>query len=296
MSLQPQASYAIPEETKRVAQAAFPKGNIYMQMYEELGVLYTDAMFAPLFPARGQPAESPARLALVLIMQFAENLTDRQAADAVRSRIDWKYALGLELTDPGFDFSVLSEFRDRLLAGDASHLLFEAMLTRFREKGLFKGRGKQRTDSTHVLAAIRSLNWLEMVGRTLQHALNMLAQHAPDWVRAHIPAEWFARYRQQIEEYRLPRLQSERQKRAEAIGNDGWQLLDHLEQDEELAAVRELPAFLTLREVWGQQYVLLETHVRWRPNDQLPPSMLRLAAACPSSTSLTPTMDRPKCS
>ena len=90
MSLQLRSSYTVPQETVRVARAAFPKGNIYMQMYEELGALYSDEMFAGLFPPRGQPAESPARLAVVLIMQFAENLTDRQAADAVRSRIDWK--------------------------------------------------------------------------------------------------------------------------------------------------------------------------------------------------------------
>src|SRR5438477_3991682 len=108
MTLHPQPSAVIPEETARVACAAFPKGNVYMRMRDKLGSIYDDQTFAPLFPACGQPAESPWRLALILIMQFAENLSDRQAADAVRSRIDWKYALGLELTDPGFDFSVLS--------------------------------------------------------------------------------------------------------------------------------------------------------------------------------------------
>jgi len=138
-----------------VARAAFPKGNIYMQRHKELGALYTDEMFTELFSTRGQPAESPARLALVLVMQFAENLTDRQAADAVRSRIDWKYALGLDLTDSGFDYSILSEFRQRLLSKGDEHQLFEAMLTRFKQKGLLKMRGKQRTDSTHILAAVR---------------------------------------------------------------------------------------------------------------------------------------------
>ncbi len=104
MSLHPQVVYLVPEATARVARAAFPKGNVYMQMYDELGLIYENHQFATLFPRRGQPAEDPARLALILVMQFAENLTDRQAADAVRGRIDWKYALGLDLTDPGFDF------------------------------------------------------------------------------------------------------------------------------------------------------------------------------------------------
>ena len=177
-------------------------------------------MFAELFPQRGQPVQSPGRLALVLVMQFAENLTDRQAADAVRSRIDWKYALGLSLTDPGFDHSILSEFRERLLTGGVEHQVFEVMLTRFNEKGLLKGRGKQRTDSTYILAAVRSLNRLELVGRPLQHAFNAVAQAAPAWVQAHIPAEWFDRYSRQLDDYRLPKSAADRQAFALTIGND----------------------------------------------------------------------------
>lgn len=117
MSLKSQTIEPIPEETTRIAKSAFPKGNTMMKIRDELGILYEDEQFTHLFPLRGQPALAPWRLALVTIMQYAENLTDRQAADAVRARIDWKYALGLQLIDPGFDFSVLSEFRSRLLAG-----------------------------------------------------------------------------------------------------------------------------------------------------------------------------------
>src|SRR5579871_4496298 len=138
MSLHPADESIIPADTVRVAQAAFPKPSVYMRMRDVLGPIYTDEAFADLFPRRGQPAESPARLALVTIMQFAEGLTDRQAADAVRSRIDWKYALGLELTDAGFDASVLSEFRDRLLTGDPTQLLFERMLEVVRAHKLLK--------------------------------------------------------------------------------------------------------------------------------------------------------------
>src|SRR5213075_628877 len=116
--------------------------------------------------------ETPWRLALVLVLQFAEGLSDRQAADAVRGRIDWKYALALDLTDPGFDASVLSEFRSRLVAGQAEMGLFETLLAHLRALGLVKPRGRQRTDSPHVLAAIHVLNRLECVGETLRHALN----------------------------------------------------------------------------------------------------------------------------
>ena len=142
MSLHPQPLGPVPEETARVARAAFPKGNLYMRMRDELGRLYEDEAFAALFPRRGQPAAAPWRLALVSVMQFAEGLSDRQAADAVRSRLDWKYALGLALTDPGFDGSVLSEFRTRLVAGRAEYQLLDAMLARFQAGGLLKARGR----------------------------------------------------------------------------------------------------------------------------------------------------------
>jgi transposase len=142
---------------------------------------------------RGQPTESPGRLALVAVLQFAENLSDRQAADAVRGRIDWKYLLGLDLRDPGFDFSILSEFRDRLLLGGLEQRLLDDLLERFRARGLLKERGKQRSDSTHIQAAARNLNRLECVGETMRHTLNSLADLAPQWVQARVPQEWYDR-------------------------------------------------------------------------------------------------------
>src|SRR5205085_8661794 len=137
------------------------KGNTYLRMHDELGRLYADRDFAALFPVRGQPALAPAQLALVTLMQFAEGLSDRQAADGVRARIDWKYALCLPLEDEGFDASVLSEFRARLIAGGAERRLFETLLEHLKDHALVKPRGRQRTDSTHVLAAIQVLSRLE---------------------------------------------------------------------------------------------------------------------------------------
>jgi transposase len=148
-----------------------------------IGAIYSDHDFAALFPVRGQPAASPWRLALVCVLQFMEGLSDRQAAEAVRGRIDWKYALGLELTDPGFDFSVLSEFRDRVLAGGAEHLLLEALLRLCVTRGWVRERGAQRTDSTQILAAVRTLNRIETVGETLRMALNAVAAAAPGWLQ-----------------------------------------------------------------------------------------------------------------
>jgi transposase len=161
MSLRPNGFTEIPGETARVAKAAFPKGCLAMRVRDALGALFTDEQFAELFAARGRPAWSPARLALVLVLQFVEGLTDRQAADAVRGRLDWKYALGLELTDPGFDASVLTEFRARLLADGQAGRLLELLLDRLREQGLLRAGGRQRTDATHVHMAVRDLHRLQ---------------------------------------------------------------------------------------------------------------------------------------
>ena len=244
-----------------------------MRLRDTLGSIYTDDAFAALFPTRGQPAEAPWRLALVTVMQFTEGLPDRQAADAVRGRIDWKYALGLALDDPGFDASVLSEFRTRLVAGGAEELLLDTLLARFREQGLLKARGRQRTDSTHVLAAIRVLNRLECVGETLRHALNALATVAPAGLRAWVPAVWFDRYGRPFADYRLPPGRAERYALAEGMGADGFRLLTAVYDPGAPAWLREVAAVQTLRRIWVQQFYAPVDGgaVRWRSADDLPP-------------------------
>ena len=226
MTLQPQNEFAIPEETTRVARAAYPKGNLYMNMRDALGTMYQDQSFAHLSPQNGRPVEAPWRLAFITIVQFIEDLPDRQAAEAVRGRIDLKYALGLELTDPGFDFTLLSDFRKRLVQGGAEHLLLDALLALFQEHGWLKERGRQRTDSTHVLAKVRAINRLLCVGEAMRFALNSLAIVAGDWLLALSPEEWVYRYGHRIEEARLPPSRSERQALAELIGRDGATLLE----------------------------------------------------------------------
>jgi transposase len=173
MTLHARYLFPLPEETARVARAAFPEGNVYLTMRDQLKLRYQDSDFALLFQShRGHPAESPGRLALVTVMQYAEGLTDEQAAEAVRSRIDWKYALGLTLTDPGFHYSILSDFRQRLISGSAERQLLDDMLQQFQAQQMLKVHGQQQTDSTRVLAAVRELNRLARMGETLRQALN----------------------------------------------------------------------------------------------------------------------------
>lgn len=265
MSLQPQSGYSVPEATAHVARAAFPKGNLYLRIADTFGTIYTDGQFTALFAVQGQPALSPMRLALITILQFAEGLSDRQAADAVRSRIDWKYLLCLELTDPGFDASVLSEFRARLIAHNLETLLFDTLLDRCRDAGFVKARGQQRTDSTHVLAAVRTLNRLERVGETFRAALNSLAIVAPDWLGLRTPPDWYERYGAPIDNYKLPKTDSERAGLAATIGAHGRTLLGWLDEPSAPEYLRAVPAIQMLRRVWQEQYTDPPEPIAWRP-------------------------------
>ena len=276
MSLDAKRTYVVPVQTAHVARAIFPKGNPVMRLFDDLHMIVEDRDFADLFPARGQPAEAPVRLALATLLQFMEGLTDRQAADAVRTRIDWKYLLCLELTDVGFDHTVLSEFRTRLLAHGAEGRLFDAVLDVARGRGLLKAGGRQRSDSTHVLGAMRTMSRLEVVGETLRHALNVLATTAPDWLRAQTTPAWVDRYGLRASEFRWPKSEPGRRAWAVQTGIDGLALLAVAGADDAPRAVRDVPALEILRRVWVQNFLMEHgpdgPSVGWRTNDQAPPS------------------------
>ena len=259
----------IPESTIEVALAAFPKGNPCLTLRDELGTIFEDNDFADLYPSQGQPTVSPWRLALITIMQFSENLSDRQAAEAVRSRIDWKYLLGLELTDPGFDFSVLSEFRSRLLANEAEVRLLEKLLEVCHSQELVKSRGKQRTDSTSVLASIRVMNRLEQVGETVRAALNELATVAPAWLQQIAPTEWYKRYGRRVEADRLPKSESGRTVYGQTVGEDGFLLMDLVKGTEAPVGLDELPTIEALSLVWERHYERKDGKVRFKSNREL---------------------------
>ncbi len=273
----------VPETTAKVARAAFPEGCLAIRLRDALGPVFTDTDFADLFPARGKPGLSPAMLTMVLLLQYSEDLSDRQTAQAVAARIDWKYALGLELTDTGFDHSVLSEFRDRLVEHGAGQRILDRVLAAAREQRLLKARGRARTDATHVLAAIREVNRLELVGETLRAALNELAQVAPDWLAEHADPEWFDRYGRPVENYRLPKAEAERQAWATQVGADGarlWQLVSGPDAPPGLVT---LPQVQLLRRVWIQEYQITGTPdggqivVMRDPKDR-PPAALRVVS------------------
>lgn len=281
MSMQPKPWPEVPAETARIARRAFRKGSLPIRIRDELGCWCADEQFAEGYPVRGAPGISPAQLAVVTVLQFTENLTDRQAADAVRGRLDWKYCLGLTLEDEGFNFSVLSEFRARLVAAGQEMVIFEALLARLIERGHLGAGGRQRTDATHVLAAIAALNRLELAGQTLRAALEALAAAAPDWLTTVIGPSWTERYGARISSWRLPASEPKRADLAVLYGRDGYRLLEAIADPRAPEWLRRLPAVDALRRIWIQQYYrVLDEHgeqvIRRETDHGLPPGRLTL--------------------
>ena len=253
--MQPQPWPEVPAETARVAMGAFRKGGSRaIRIRDELGGWYEDADFAAAYPVRGKPGISPAQLAVVTVLQFTENLTDRQAADEVRGRVDWKYCLGLELDDEGFDASVLAGFRERLVDNGAERVIFDRLLDLAKKRGLVRAGGRQRTDSTHVLGRIRDLNRLELAGETVRAALEALSAAAPGWLAGVIDASWPRVYGQRIDNLRLPESETARRQLAVQYGRDGYYLLEQVHGPGAPGWLRELPAVQALRAIWIQQY------------------------------------------
>jgi transposase len=283
MSMQPHPWPEVPAGTARVAKRAFRKGSLAIRARDELGAWCQDEAFGVTYGTRGAPGISPAQLAMVTVLQFTADLTDRQAADAVRGRLDWKYCLGLELDDEGFDFSVLSEFRSRLVAGAMEAALLEALLARLGELGLVGAGMRQRTDTAHVLGRIREVNRLELAGESVRAALEALAAAAPGWLAGVIDASWQQVYGQQIADLRLPAGKAARADLAVQYGRDGYHLLRQVQDPAGPGWLRDLPAVQALRRIWIQQFYLQAGEggekVIWRGDEQgLPPGRSRLVS------------------
>jgi transposase len=272
MSLEPHKDTGVPEMTARVVAAAFPHSSPAIRLRDALGPVFTDERFTEAFSRRGRPAVSPGALALISVLQHMEGLTDRQTAEAVRSRMDWKYLLGLELDDPGIAHATLSHFRSRLLEHGLEDQLLEAVLERADQAGLLTAKGRQRTDSTHILACARHLNRMEFVGETLRSALEALAAAAPSWLTPRIEADWAKRYCARIDSWRFPKGEQPREKWLSQVGRDGYALLEEVFSPHSPAWIGQIEAVQVLRRVWVQQFLREEGQVRWRePEDGLPP-------------------------
>lgn len=273
----------IPEAIAALAWKVHPKGTDEMRVRDALGSLFRDEdfttdEFAGMYSTQGQPTLSPALLLMVTILQFRHNLTDREAAEAVADRISWKYSLGLELEATAFDHTVLSEFRSRLAEGDRADALFTAMIARLKEEGLVKAGGRQRTDSTHVIACVRRLNRIELCGESLRAALEAIAAIAPGFVVALLKQGWDERYGRRVETARLlGRKNGSAQGLAEQIGADGQELLDAIDADPTAGWMHQLPQVTALRTVWDQQFQRTGSgRLRLKDAADLPPAAVRI--------------------
>ena len=267
MALPAQQPEPGPEDTARVARAAFPEGHRSVRLREALDTIDDEALVAPLLPPRGQPAAAPWRLAVVTRFPLAAGLADRQAADAVRSRSDWKDALSRELRDPGGDHPVRSEFRRRRLTGRAEHLRREVLLERLPAPRLRKARGRPRPDSPHVRARGRALTRVERVGETMRQALTTRAGVAPDGRRADAQPEGGQRSDRRAAEDRLPTKQERRQARAQRLGADGAAWLTAVDAAGAPSGLRAVPAVELFRRGWVQNDGPRAAEVRWRPDE-----------------------------
>jgi len=255
----------IPQATAELARKVHPRGTDEMRVRDVLGPLFADTdftagPFTEMYSALGQPGLSPALLTMVTILQFRHNLSDQDAARAVADRISWKYALGLDLDYVGFDASVLTEFRARLAGHGRADGLLDLMLDRLKTAGLVKDGGRQRTDSTHVIACVRRLNRIETLGETLRAALEAIARISPTFIVALLEVGWDARYGRKVETGRLlSRKNASAQVLADQIGADGHKLMTAIGDDPVASWMNTLPEVEVLRLVWDQQYTATST-------------------------------------
>ncbi len=264
MCLKPQLLPPIPDDTRAVAEQIYPLNYPLRRLGEDYADVLCDEDFADIYSPAGQPALSLALLALVTVLQATEHCSDRIAAEMVRSRVGWKYALHLPLNYPGFDASVLCEFRQRLVSHHAERRVFDAFLRRLKERGFLKRRAVQRTDSLAIIAAVRELDLLELVMETLRLALEAITQHDPVWQKAHIPNDWLQNYGPWTQTERLIResglrASTEARRLLSRAGQEGFALLDALDS-EEAAQHRGLAAVEVLQTVWTQQYQRSDPH------------------------------------
>lgn len=252
MCLKVQSPWPMPEETGRIGGILLEEKSTYRLIGDQLFEMLKEADFADLYPAEGQPGLSPVILAFVTAFQFMEKLPDRQAAESLRMRVDWKYALHLPLEYGGFDFSVLSEFRDRLIEGKAEGRVFEKLVEQIREMGLIKERGKQRTDSIAMLTKVRNLSRLELVVETLRLVVGELVKVNREWSEEVLPPSWEDKYGERFVMQRYS--EKEWQEYELNIGNDGQWLLKRLEDRSAPAELQDLPEVQILKTVWAQQF------------------------------------------
>lgn len=265
MSLQVVDRSEIPEDTANLGQELLGEDNIYRQLGDKLADLLKDEDLAWMYSTQGGPALSPVILALVIVFQMMEKLPDRMAAEMVRVRIDWKYALHLPLNWVGFHWTNLSHFRRRLIENEAEYEVFDRVVEMMVEIGFIRRRGKQRTDSMSILGLVARLSRLELTLETIRVVLAGIEKVDATWLGKNVPAAFLERYGFKKQTYKM----TEEEVAAELrqAGADGLWLRQQLEAAP--VGIQELESVKVMGEIWSQQFEWDEAGSYQGPKEKL---------------------------
>lgn len=251
MSLKDLFPKSIPEATRAVVEQFLSEDSVYWLVGQEGDQIIRDADFEDMYSDEGRPGINPVVLSFVTVFQYLEKLPDRRAAEMVRVRLDWKYALRQELDWSGFNYSDLCNFRKRLLENEKERLIFDRVVTYLQERGHIKARGKQRTDSTYILGNVMYLSRLEIVWETIRLAVSALISADAPWSLHHLPSTFVETQSSRRDEYGLSKTKIE--KAMQQAGADGYWLVARVQAhgDENLNNLAEMQ---TLKRVLEEQF------------------------------------------
>jgi len=251
MSLKDPFPEEVPGETARLVEPLLADDSVYRLVAECVDEFLSDEQFIELYANEGRPGINPVLLSLVTVFQFLEKLPDRAAAEMAVMRMDWKYALRQPLDWRGFHYSDLCNFRKRLLGQGQESMVFEHLLDYLRERGLVRAGGKQRTDTTHILGAVKQLGDIEVIGEGVRLAISELMSTDAKWVMQHLPASFIKSYKRPMPNYRMSK--QELETFIQETGEEARWLLDQVALCGSVE-MQQLPTVLQLARIWEDQY------------------------------------------
>lgn len=252
----------MPTETADVVRSFFNIDNVYLSIGDQVDDLFRDLNLGDLDAMGGKRPGSLCLLAMVTVFQYAEDLPDRLAAEAVRKRTDWKYALHLSLDYPYFNPIALCEFRQQILLNKEGQQVFQCMLKRLTEIGLLNHRVKNWTGAGDVLMSVCTLSRVDQLVQAMTLALEALAATHPELLRGVTLPHWYKRYSQPAPTINLPNSKGDQKVLVQAIGEDTSYLLETVSTGDEPGPA-QLPEVRSLRRTWQQQFEQEASEFRW---------------------------------
>ncbi len=260
---------AIPLDTKQAALKSFQPRNIYLQIGDHVDEIFAAIDHCLLDPSKQYSIDRLCRLALITAFQFAENLSDGGATKAVRSRLDWMYALHLPLDYPEFQPYTLCVFRQGLITNPDAQCEFVNLLDKLKDEGLFNHSKYWPSANAEALTVVCNLTRLEVIRASIQNSLEVLSATAPEWLRMIMPAHWYKRYERTSNDHPVSCRVSTQQLMAQELGRDMIYILEAIDRLSN-REINQLPEIIHLRDVWHQQYAFQLGQPQWRKESCMP--------------------------